>query len=268
MTPSASIPPLFRELSVQTPRGLAYVAIWGELEANAAAPIILLHDSLGCTALWRDFPMQLAARTGRAVVAYDRPGYGRSVVRRDRMEVDFVRAEAGEALIPVLDALGLEQVVLFGHSVGGGMAAAAAATAPERVAAVITESAQAFVEDRTLAGIRAARDAFAAPGQVERLGRYHGERARWVLDAWIDTWLSPEYADWSLDRDIAAVRAPLLALHGDQDEYGSLRHPERFSGLSAGEGRMQVFEGIGHVPHREAPEAVLAAVTDFLRAAT
>jgi pimeloyl-ACP methyl ester carboxylesterase len=31
---------------------------------------------------------------------------------------------------------------------------------------------------------------------------------------------------------------------------------------------MQVFEGIGHVPHREAPEAALAAVADFLRAAT
>lgn len=267
MSHSASVPSPVRALSVETPRGAVHAEIWGELAADAAAPIILLHDSLGCTALWRDFPAQLAARTGRAVVAYDRPGYGRSVVRRDRMEIDFVRAEAGEALIPVLDVLGLERVVLFGHSVGGGMAAAAAAAAPERVVAVITESAQAFVEDRTLEGIRAARDAFAAPGQVERLGRYHGERARWVLDAWIETWLSPAYADWSLDRDIAAVRAPILALHGDQDEYGSLRHPERFSGRTAGEGRMQVFEGVGHVPHREAPEAVLAAVADFLRAA-
>ncbi len=249
---------------METPRGVVHVEVWGEPQAEGSAPIVLLHDSLGCTALWREFPAELSRRTGRAVIAYDRPGYGRSVVRRDRMDVDFVRAEAGEALFPVLDALGLARVVLFGHSVGGGMAAAAAATAPERVVAVITESAQAFVEDRTLEGIRAARDAFAAPGQVERLGRYHGERARWVLDAWIETWLSPEYADWSLDRDLAFVRAPLLALHGNQDEYGSLHHPERFSSLTAGEGRIQIFEGVGHVPHREAPEAVLTAASDFL----
>jgi pimeloyl-ACP methyl ester carboxylesterase len=47
-------------------------------------------------------------------------------------------------------------MVPFGHSVGGAMAVATAARIPDRCAAVITESAQAFVEDRTVAGIRAA----------------------------------------------------------------------------------------------------------------
>jgi pimeloyl-ACP methyl ester carboxylesterase len=38
----------------------------------------LLHEGLGCTELWRDFPQQLADQTGLGVVAYSRAGYGRS----------------------------------------------------------------------------------------------------------------------------------------------------------------------------------------------
>ena len=43
---------------------------------HALAPIILMHDSLGCVALWRDFPAQLAQATARVVYAYDRLGFG------------------------------------------------------------------------------------------------------------------------------------------------------------------------------------------------
>jgi hypothetical protein len=74
------------------------------------------------------------------------------------------------------------------------MAVATAAHFADDCAALVTESAQSFVEDRTLTGIRAARAAFEQPGQVERLERYHGAKARWVLDAWIGTWLDPVFA--------------------------------------------------------------------------
>jgi hypothetical protein len=67
----------------------------------------------------------------------------------------------------------------LGHDV------ATAALFPESCPAVVTESAQAFVEGRTRAGLRAARAAFQQPGQLERLERYHGAKARWVLDSWI-----------------------------------------------------------------------------------
>ncbi|MFX6218451.1 alpha/beta fold hydrolase, partial [Acinetobacter baumannii] len=68
----------------------------------------------------------------------------------------------------------VDKVILFGHSVGGGMAVSAAAQWPQRVLAVITESAQAFVEDRTLQGIQEARTRFADPAQLARLAKYHG----------------------------------------------------------------------------------------------
>lgn len=135
---------------------------------------------------------------------------------------------------------------------------------PESCAGVITESAQSFVEDRILSGVRAAQADFERPSQFERLTRHHGMKARWVLDAWIDTWLAPAFAEWCLDDDLRVVHCPTLAVHGDQDEYGSLQHPERIARLIPGTSRAAILEGCGHVPHREQPTRVLDEVTRFL----
>ena len=233
---------------------------------NASTTILLFHDSLGSVELWRKFPEQLAIATGRSVVAYDRIGFGRSDPHPARLELTFIRDEAVRVVPALLDALALDAIIPFGHSVGGGMAIATAARFPERCAAVITESAQAFVEELTLAGVRAAQAQFERPGQLERLVRYHGEKARWVLDAWIETWLDPRMAAWCLDEELRNVHCPTLALHGDRDEFGSVEHPQRISRLTQGPARAVVFEACGHVPHREQPQRVLREVTDFLAA--
>nr|WP_231395086.1 alpha/beta hydrolase [Herbaspirillum sp. AP02] len=244
--------------------------LWGVPKPDRPT-IVLMHESLGGLALWRDFPAQLSARLGCAVVAYDRYGFGHSAARHDRLSADFIATEARPWLAAVLQQLELAKVVLFGHSVGGGMAISAAPQLPRQVVAVITESAQAFVEERTLQGIRAARDNFADPAQVLRLAKYHGndlQKARWVLDAWIDTWLDPGFADWSLDAALACVQCPILALHGDRDEFGSLAHPHRIAGPTGEVGAAReclVLSQCGHVPHREQPEQVLQAVSDFLQ---
>jgi len=251
---------------IGTEQGALFARRWVPQDASrdAPAPIVLFHDSLGCVALWRDFPEQLAASTRRSVVAYDRLGFGRSDAHPGLLSLTFIRDEA-ETLVPRLcDALGLGTIVPFGHSVGGGMAIATAARWPDRCAALVTESAQSFVEDRTRAGLEAARVEFARPGQIERLARYHGAKARWVLDAWIETWLSPEFADWHLDDDLRRVRCPALAIHGDQDEYGSAEHPGRIARLTQGPAKAVILEGCGHVPHREQPARVLADVVEFL----
>lgn len=219
--------------------------------------------------LWREFPEQLSAATARSVVAYDRLGFGRSDPHPGQLPLTFIRDEATKVVPRVLDAVGLHEtipIIPFGHSVGGAMAVATAAHFRERCAAVVTESAQTFVEDRTLSGIRAAQVDFQRPAKLERLVRYHGMKARWVLDAWIETWLAPGFAGWCLDDDLRAVRCPTLALHGDHDEYGSLEHPERITRLTQGPSQAVILEGVGHVPHREQPMRVLSEVAQFLAA--
>ena len=244
--------------------GQSFVRIWNDRTlVRTLAPIVLVHDSLGCVELWRDFPADLCLRTGRTVLAYDRLGFGRSDPRSRRLSPDFIACEGAVGLLPILDDLGIGDWIGFGHSVGGGMTLHAAATVRGCLAAV-TESAQAFLEQRTADGIRNAREDFALPGRLDRLKRYHGEKATWVLEAWTETWLGPAFADWSLDDVLPKVRVPVLAIHGDLDEYGSLAHPERIVGLAGGPAELAALPGVHHVPHREVAVLVLDLVADFI----
>lgn len=258
-----------QELQIATELGRLYAQRWmpATQDADRRDPIVLFHDSLGCVELWRDFPERLAGTTGRRVIAYDRLGFGRSDPHPGTLDAGFVHDEADHAFRCLREALGIGPFVAFGHSVGGGMAVACAASYADDCRGLITESAQAFVEDRTIAGILAARQAFAEPAQRERLSKYHGEKAAWVLSAWIDTWLAPAFSDWNLDEALLEVRCPLLVLHGEQDEYGSSLHPQRIARLSQGPASTHILHDCGHVPHREAADTVLRIVDRWLETA-
>lgn len=250
------------------PRGRLFARSWAAAGAAARrAPIVLLHDSLGCVELWRDFPAALCEATGRRVVAYDRLGFGRSDVRDGPMPPDFIADEASRFFPVVLQALGMRRFVAFGHSVGGGMAVNCAARWADDCEALVTVSAQAFVEDRTVQGLRVAREQFKEPAQMQRLTRYHGDKAAWVLEAWLGTWLSAEFAGWSLEGVLPRVRCPALAIHGADDEYGSPAHPALIAARAGAPVRIELLAQTGHVPHRERPEAVLEAVAALLASA-
>lgn len=255
------------ETWITTVNGRLYAKQWGGTADDAALPpIVLLHDSLGCVALWRDFPQRLAQATGRAVIAYDRLGFGESDRYPGKIGADFIRQEAHTGFPALIDQLGVERFIVFGHSVGGGMAVSIAAAYPDRCVGLITESAQAFVEERTREGIRTAQAQFAEPGQMSRLERYHGDKAHWVLDAWVSTWLSPEFAGWCLDAELLGVRCPVLAIHGMEDEYGSTAQPERIVTLAGAPARLVLLPRCGHVPHREQEAAVFDAVKPLVAA--
>lgn len=166
-------------------QGRLFVRTWTSETASSKAPIILFHDSLGSVELWRSFPQALCAATGRTVIAYDRLGFGRSDAYPATLPLDFIAREATDDFAALITHIGLTQFILFGHSVGGGMVVNCAARYPEQCLGLITVAAQAFREDRTVQGIEQARELFQDPVQVERLGKYHGDKARWVLDAWI-----------------------------------------------------------------------------------
>jgi len=248
---------------IAVPSGELYAKHW-QLNDSQLAPIILLHDSLGSVAQWRDFPISLSQATGRSVIAYDRLGFGQSSVRTEPASFTFIEDEANIFLPAVVAAFALEHYVLFGHSVGGGMAITAAARHAQQCLAVISESAQAFVEERTLEGIRAAEEAFANPQQFARLQRWHGERAQWVLDAWAKVWLHPSYGDWCLDAELQQVHCPVLAIHGDGDEFGSNAFPERIVEKAQGPTQLALLRGFGHVPHREDEAVIINIVSQFL----
>ena len=249
-------------LDLETPDGRLSGAIWNRDALTAGStPIILFHESLGSVASWRNFPKKLAEVTGRPVIAYDRLGFGQSDARIDKLPVSFVTDEAASVIPTMQRVLSFSHFIACGHSIGGGMAVGAASIYPKQCKAVITMGAQAYVEDCTIAGILKARDRFRDTDALERLARFHGDKTRWVVDAWIDTWLDPAFADWSLDRALGGVECPVLAIHGESDEYGSAEHPKLIAGAK---GRAVILPKIGHIPHREAEAEVLKLIADFL----
>ncbi|MHC6225201.1 alpha/beta fold hydrolase [Pseudomonas sp. X10] len=255
---------------IETPLGRLFARRWVTTDGGGRAqkpPIILFHDSLGCIELWRNFPDLLCQATGHEVIAYDRLGFGQSDRYPGALPPDFIRDEAVRFFALLKQELRVDRFIALGHSVGGAMAANVAFLHPQDCIGLITIAAQAFVEDRTVDGIRQAQVYFQQPGHLQRLEKYHGDKAPWVLSAWTDSWLSESFSGWTLEEQVERVECPLLALHGDQDEYGSSLHPARIARLSPQLGEYRILAGCHHVPHREAPEVVLEAVQGFLRGA-
>ncbi|QAU33162.1 alpha/beta hydrolase [Janthinobacterium sp. 17J80-10] len=253
---------------IEHPHGRIFTRTWLPLKdresAATSSPIVLFHDSLGCVDLWRNFPAMLSVSTGRRVIAYDRLGYGRSDPRSAKPGLDFIAEEAHTYFPAVCAQLDITRFIAFGHSVGGGIAIYCAAKFPGACEGLITESAQAFVDDRILHGIQVAKESFKQPGQITRLMKYHGDKATWVLNAWTDTWSDPDFSGWSLKNVLPEVTCPLLVIHGAQDEYGSLRHPETIAGLSGGPLRVEIMPDTYHVPHREHEETIIELARDFI----
>lgn len=253
---------IIEEFKIDVPGGQIYAKKWAPEAESGQPPIVLLHDSLGCVDLWRDFPSNLAETLGRCVIAYDRLGYGKSDARDVLPSIKFIEEEATRYFPAIKKQLLIKEFVLYGHSVGGGMAINIAARDSD-CKAVVTAAAQAFVEDLTIKGIQDAKLLFAQPGQVERLKKWHGQKAAWALWAWTETWLSAEFRSWSLEPAIKKVCCPVLAIHGDSDEYGSSAFPEFIAERAGGAATMVLLTDCGHVPHKEKSQEVLSALSNF-----
>ena len=128
-----------QEKWIQGPNGTLFVRIWSPERPSSQIPVFLLHDSLGCVELWRNFPAELCARSGRQVIAYDRLGFGQSDSHPGKPGVDFVAREAETDFAALRQQLGIDRFIVFGHSVGGGMAVNCAASFGEACAGLITE---------------------------------------------------------------------------------------------------------------------------------
>jgi pimeloyl-ACP methyl ester carboxylesterase len=233
--------------------------------AREGAPtLVFLHEGLGSVSLWRDFPARAAGATGRAALAYSRAGYGRSDPGRGPWGVDFMHREA--ALLPeVLDAAGVADAVLVGHSDGASIALIHAGSDPSpRVRALALLAPHVFVEDVTVRSIARLVRACRETDLPARFARHHGANTAALLDAWTGIWLAPEFRGWNLEEHLPRVAAPVLVVQGEADEYGTMRQVEAVRRGVPGPVRTLLLPGAGHAPHHDAPGAVLAALTAFV----
>jgi pimeloyl-ACP methyl ester carboxylesterase len=223
----------------------------------------MLHEGLGCVAMWRDFPQRLAATTGCRVIAWSRAGYGHSHPCAEARTPRYMHREALEALPALLGELKIERPLLFGHSDGGSIALIFAGAFPALPAGVVVLAPHEFVEEITLAGIREARTAWATSDLPHKLGRYHADVGRVFAD-WNDTWLSPAFRAWNIEEYLPAIRCPLLAIQGEDDEYATMRQIDVLA-EQVPDTMLLKLSHCGHSPHRDQAAMVLWAVDNFVK---
>jgi len=224
--------------------------------------LVLLHEGLGSASMWGKFPERLAAATGCRVIVPSRAGYGHSDPYPEPRTARYQHREGEEALPAFLAALGIPHPVIIGHSDGGTMALLFAAAHPDAPLGIALMAPHEFIEEETLAGIRAAGEAWRTTEWPARLARQHADAPR-VFQEGHDTWLSPEYRHWNIEDRLPFITCPVLAIQGVDDEYASLRQIEVIADQVPGT-RLLALANCGHSPHRDQEAAVLAALTEFI----
>jgi pimeloyl-ACP methyl ester carboxylesterase len=226
--------------------------------------MVFLHEGLGSVSLWKDFPDQLCARIGIRGLVYSRPGYGKSTPRGvdEHWDPDFMHRQAYEVLPTLLTHLNVKNPWLFGHSDGASIALLYAAQFPAALRGAIVVAPHLFVEDNSIQSIKLAREAYLQHSLRERLARHHDEVDS-AFFGWNDVWLSEAFKDWNIESVIPGIRCPLLALQGEQDEYGSLQQVMRIRELLPS-AEVITLANCGHSPHRDQAVALMAAVETFI----
>jgi pimeloyl-ACP methyl ester carboxylesterase len=230
---------------------------------DRAPTIVLLHEGLGCVALWRDFPAKLSAATGWGVLAYSRAGYGRSESIELPRRLDYMTEEARSVLPEVLDRVGFRRGILLGHSDGASIAAIYAGLHRDaRLEGLVLMAPHVFTEAPGLASIAEARRDYLSGDLRPRLAKYHVDVDAAFL-GWNDAWLAPGFKDWNIEEFVDGWRVPALLIQGADDQYGTLKQIRAIEARAPVPVQCLVLDAWRHSPHLERPQPTLDAAAEF-----
>ncbi|MEM7256281.1 MAG: alpha/beta hydrolase [Pseudomonadota bacterium] len=232
---------------------------------SASLTLVLLHEGLGCVAMWRDFPARLAQHTGGGVLVYSRAGYGGSDEALLPRPTHYMHEEATEVLPVVLQKLGIKKCLLIGHSDGATIAAIHIGSQNEFIVrGAVLIAPHFFAEDISIAAIKQAKQSYETGDLRARLARYH-KAVDCAFYGWNDVWLSADFKHWNVSDVIDYFRVPVLGIQGREDQYGTLAQLTEIEQRSYAPFESLIIEHCGHSPHIEQPQQTLDAIVDFNR---
>jgi pimeloyl-ACP methyl ester carboxylesterase len=272
-----------REVSIHDQR-ITYRA------AGAGPVLLLIHGMAGSATTWRQVMPGLSRKF--TVVAPDLLGHGRS----DKPAGDYSLGAFASTLRDLLVALGHERATVVGQSLGGGVAMQLAYQYPERCERLVLvgsgglgREVNPILRGLSLPGSAAVlRLACAAPirGGIESVGHLAARIGLRPAPVVAEIWRS--YASLSDDATrrafLSTLRAvidprgqavsaanrlhlaaemPTLIIWGDADPIIPVEHAHAAHASIPGS-RLEIFEGVGHYPHCEAPERFVEVLTEFI----
>ncbi len=245
--------------------GVSLECAWYGPAPDRAPTIVMLHEGLGCVALWRDFPEQLAERTGCGVFVYSRAGYGASDPIDLPRPLTYMEDEAKQVVPALLDEIGFQRGILLGHSDGASIAAVYAGSIEDhRVRGVVLFAPHFFTEELGLTSIAAAGEAYETGDLRSRLERYHGTNVDCAFHGWHQAWLAPGFRGWDILDSVAHIRVPILIVQGRSDEYGTLAQIDKAVEAAYCPVETLILDECGHAPHLDQSEATLNETAAFI----
>jgi pimeloyl-ACP methyl ester carboxylesterase len=258
--------------------------------AGTGPVLLLIHGMAGSATTWRQVMPGLAQRF--TVVAPDLLGHGRS----DKPEGDYSLGAFACTLRDLLVALGHERATVVGQSLGGGVAMQFAYQYPERTERLVLVGSGGLGRE-----VNPILRFLALPGSEAVLRLACGARVRGAIEsvgggaARVGLRPAPVVAElWrsyaSLTDDAArsafmrtlravvdsrgqavsasnrlhmAAEAPTLIIWGDADPIIPVEHAHAAHASIPGS-RLEIFEGVGHYPHCEAPERFVELLCEFI----
>ncbi len=282
--PTPLRPPLVETKTVQVHgHGVSYV------EAGSGPLLVLIHGMAGTAENWSSVLEPLALRN--TVIAPDFPGHGLS----EPGGGDYSLGSLASGLRDLLLALGHERATLVGHSLGGGVALQFTYQFPEMVERLVLVSSGGLGPDVSpvlraaalpgadlfiAATAEVGRRAGSVVGQglgllglrpsadlAEVLRGYaslaDGERRKAFLATLRAVVGTGGQRVAALDRLYLAEALPLLIVWGERDPIIPVAHAEE-AHLALPSSRVEIFEGVGHLPQLEAPGRFIATLERFL----
>lgn len=257
-------------------------------EITGTGPLVVLAHGMGDSRHSYRFVVPQLVAAGYRVANVDIRGSGESSTGWPGYE----RADIARNLVAVIRHLG-GPAVLVGHSISGGAATIAAATAPDAISGIVELAPFTRKQGIDLVGLLQNKRHRAATLQLARV-MASGSLKGWL--AYLDIAIPAKPADWAEERSRIAtmlrqpermavlramsrtsptdagallgdVRCPVLVIEGsaDPDWADPRAEGERvLADLPEGLGELAVIDGAGHYPHAETPDAVVALLLPFL----
>ena len=251
-------------------------------------PFLLLHGFGANTTSWDPIMEPLGAFG--TVIAYDRPAFG--LTERPLTwegENPYSTAAQPRIALGLLEHLGKERAILVGNSAGGTLALHMALQYPESVEALILISPAVYTGGGAPGFVRP----LLQTPQLRRIGpllvrSFLGQGASLLDSAWHDpSKITPEMqagytrplraenwdkALWEMTlatdypeivSRLGELQLPVLIITGDDDRIVPTADSVRLANEIPG-AELVVIPNSGHVAHEETPEAVMAAIDEFL----
>lgn len=237
-------------------------------EINVKSPktnelLIFFHEALGSIAQWKDFPIKLCKRLKTNGLILELDGYGFSSEQIQKRNSNYLHDFALQKIPEIIQQLCPDKkLIIIGHSDGGTNALLYGKKHPQNIKGIVTIAAHVINEDITKTGIKKVLSEN-KEHLITNLEIYHGAKTNWLFQQWSETWLSKDFENWDITKDISGISVPILSIQGELDEYGSLKQVELIKASSAGSHQEKIIPKTGHSPHLTAEEITITTIEQW-----